>query len=79
MQQRNNHRFVSVRDLWFQWTQPHHTIIKQTDRVRAQALTSILLAMFLIGMIYEVLVILTNETTAEFLAIELPIVFSIGF
>jgi len=69
---------MSIKSLWLKWTQPHPSLTSNADRVRSQALASILLVLFIIGILFEVCAIILNATTAEFLMTEIPIIMLIG-
>lgn len=69
---------AKIKSIWLRWTQPHPSLITNADRVRSQALASVLVAMFIIGVLFEVSAILLKATAPEFLATEIPIIALIG-
>ena len=59
---------LSFNELWLKLTKPHTSLASNTDRVRAQALASVLVVIFVIAMLFEIIAITLNLTTTEFVA-----------
>lgn len=67
-----------VRDRWLNWTKPHNHVTSHLEMIRAQALSSILLAIFIIAVVFEIGSILFSPEVSKYFLTDITAIFSVG-